>query len=333
MQTSHRLTHWLLTLFALVMAASVSLAADPGISYPLTSEASDQKAGSVLFYNLYASKSTNTKSEDTDISITNTNRSESVVVHIFFVDGSTCSLSADIGVCLTPWQTTSFLVSDVDPDETGYIVAVAVKSSGYPVSFNYLIGSEYVKLASDHAASLNAEAFAALYTDALPESGAGFGMATLNFDGIVYNRAPRVLAFDNIRSVVDGNSALLIVNRVGGALPSGTTLGLLFGVLHNDVDFGYTFLALPSGCQLRSELSDSFPRVIGLFSNAIPSGHTGWMEFWATADVGILGAVINFNNKKANKGQAAFSGGRNLHKLTLTTDSLTIPLFETRPAC
>ena len=326
MQTSHKLTHWLLTLFALVMAASVSLAADPGIPYPLTSEASDQKAGSVLFYNFYTSSVTK-KGQDTDISITNTNRSEIAEVHIFFVDGSTCSLAAVIGVCLTPGQTARFLASSVDPGETGYVVAVAGKDNGYPRSFNYLIGSEYVKFASDQVASLNAEAFAALYTGYLPESDVHFGMATLKFDGIVYNRAPRVLAFDNIRSVVDGNSALLIVNRVGGALQGGTTLGTLFGLLFDEAENLHSFQFSPSGCQLRGELSDSFPRTAPNFSTVIPSGHTGWMELWATADVGILGAVINFN-KKANNGPTAFSGGRNLHKLTLTTDSLTIPLSQ-----
>jgi hypothetical protein len=51
--------------------------------------------------------------------------------------------------------------------------------------------------------------------------------------------------------------------------------------------------------------------------------HTGWMKFWSTNDIGILGAAINFN-----AGASGFNGGHNLHKLTLARPiAYAVPLF------
>ena len=60
-----------------------------------------------------------------------------VNVHLFFVDGTSCGV-ADAFVCLTANQTATFLMSDIDPGTTGFIVAVAVDQQGCPVNFNQL---------------------------------------------------------------------------------------------------------------------------------------------------------------------------------------------------
>ncbi|MGH9850677.1 MAG: carboxypeptidase regulatory-like domain-containing protein, partial [Blastocatellia bacterium] len=122
---------------------------------------SDQKPGSVLFYNIYSSSSANPNRENTRISMTNVDPSRAAFVHIFFVDGATCSV-ADAFICLTANQTVSFLASDLDPGTTGYIVAVAVDRNGCPINFNYLIGDEYVKFESGHQANLGAESIPAV---------------------------------------------------------------------------------------------------------------------------------------------------------------------------
>jgi hypothetical protein len=101
--------------------------------------------------------------------------------------------------------------------------------TGCPVNFNFLIGDEYVKLASGHAANLAAEGFAAL-TGGLPACNGLSVTALLNFDNVSYNRAPRVLAASNIPSRADGNDTLIVLNRFGGSLAAGaSTLGALFG--------------------------------------------------------------------------------------------------------
>jgi hypothetical protein len=314
-----------LALFALVLLSSFAFGADPGLLYPASSEVSDQKAGSILIYNVYTSGATNGTTQNTRINVTNTASSLSANVHIFFVSEA-CAI-ADSFVCLTANQTVTFLASDVDPGVTGYVVAISTDANGCPVSRNFLIGDEYVKFASGHAANLGAEAFSALFTGPLPTCDDTSSIATIDFNGVVYNRAPRVLAGDNVPSRADGNDTLVIINRIGGNLGIGAaSLGALFGLFYNDAENALSF-SVTGGCQLRSSLSDTFPRLTPRFGTFIPAGRTGWFKVWSQSDIAISGAMINLN---ANAGTAAgsFSGGHNLHKLTLSAaGSYSLPIF------
>ncbi|MDQ3011655.1 MAG: Ig domain-containing protein, partial [Acidobacteriota bacterium] len=300
----------------------------PGTLPASTSPMSDQKAGSVLIYNVYTSSSNPTQ-QNTRISLTNINPALPAFVHLFFVDGTSCSV-ADSILCLTPNQTTSFLASDLDPGSTGYIVAIAVDANGCPTNFNFLIGDEYVKFASGHAANLGAEAITAI-AGGLPFCDTNSTTATLSFDGVSYNVVPRVLALDNIPSRADGNDTLLILNRIGGNLATGaSTLGSIFGILYDDSENALSF-SITGGCQLRSSLSNTFPRTTPRFEQFIPAGRSGWLKLFSQSDIGISGAAINFN---ANSGTTAgaFNQGHNLHKLTNTsTANYTIPVFP--PGC
>ena len=343
MRTSRRLTHVALALFALVLMSASALAADPGLVYPPQSEVSDQKAGSVLIYNYYTSGATSGNAQNTRINITNTSTSSAAFVHLYFV-GETC-LIADSYICLTATQTASFLASDVDPGVSGYLVAMAVDGvNGCPVSFNWLIGDEYVKLTTGHAANLGAEAFSALWSGngtgpggtgpaTLPGCDANSTTAVLNFDGTAggYNRVPAVLAGSNVPSRADGNDTIVILNRIGGNLGIGAaTLGSLFGIFYDDAETSVSF-SFSGSCQFRSVLSNAFPRVTPRLETFIPAGRSGWFKiFNQSAAIGILGAMINFN---ANSTAAAnaFNGGHNLHTLTLTTASYTVPVFP--PSC
>jgi hypothetical protein len=302
----------------------------PGALPQATSPVSDQRAGSVLIYNLYTS-STDSNRQNTRISITNIEPARTAFVHMFFVDGATCSV-ADSFLCLTPNQTVSFLASDLDPGTTGYIVAVAVDRQGCPVDFNYLIGDEYVKFASGHAANLGAEAITAI-AGGLPFCNTDSIQAVLAFDGVSYSVLPHVLALDNIGSRVDGNETLLILNRIGGNLATGAaTLTSIFGLLFDDAENALSFSFAPGTCQFRSVLSNSFPRTAPRFDSVIPAGRTGWMKLWvAGGTAAMTGAAINFNaNAAASAG--AFNQGHNLHVLTTTNAMVyTIPIFP--PSC
>ncbi|HWQ35730.1 MAG TPA: hypothetical protein VNQ79_22995 [Blastocatellia bacterium] len=320
--TSRKLAQMFLVLAILALPAVAALAGEPGLVIADAPIVSDQKAGSVLVFNLYASSSTNPSAENTRINLTNTNSTEGTIVHLFFIDGRTCSV-ADSFVCLSKSQTTSILASDVDPDVMGYLIAVAVNDAGLPIKFNYLIGDEYIRLISGHAANLAAEAISALDppTQATPEM-----TVALSFDGVAYNYLPRALAIDSIPSAKDGNETLLVINRIGGSLVSGAaTIGSVFGIMYDQQEAGYSFSFSPGTCQYRATLSDSFPRTTPRFTNVIPAGSTGWAKFWGTTDKALLGAVIN---KAVTLSAATFGGGHNLHKLTWTkAGSFEIPVF------
>lgn len=323
--------HVLITLFALFVLSSIALAADPGATYPPTSEASDQKQGSLLIYNVYTSGATSGNTQNTRINITNTSTTSAAFVHFFFVSDG-CSI-ADSYICLTATQTASFLASDVDPGVSGYIVAISVDVTGTPVVDNWLIGDLYVKFTTGHAANLGAIAFAKL-TDQNVVSTDGT-LAALFFDGLLlagsYNRVPRVLADDNVPSRGDGNDTLVILNRIGGNLGIGaSTLSTIFGLLFDDAENVVSF-SVTGSCQLRNSLSNNFPRTAPRFETFIPAGRTGWFKVFSQSDIGILGAAINFN---ANSGASAgaFSGGHNLHHLTLSAAAnYVIPIFP--PSC
>ena len=331
---THKLTRAAMALFALMLMSMAALAADPGTALPASSELSDQKAGSVLLYNIYSSGATSGNAQNTRVNITNTSSTTSQLVHFFFV-ADTCQI-ADSYICLTPNQTASFLASDVDPGVTGYIVAVAVDGTGTPYGNNTLIGDEYVKLSTGHAANLGAVAYSALFGGAATAGASADGVThVLAFDGgsagNSYNRAARVLAISNIPARADGNDTLVILNRFGGNLALGaSTLGTVFGLLFDDSESVFSF-SVSGGCQLRGSLSNTFPRTTPRFETVIPAGRSGWAKVWDGSDVGISGSVINTNaNAAANSG--AFNGGRNLHVLTVTASAtITIPVFP--PSC
>jgi hypothetical protein len=329
MQTSRKLSHALLALFALlVMAASAFAQGQP---YPQGSAVSDQKAGSVLFYNFYTSDAANPGARNTRINITNTSTTSTAVVHLFFVQATDCT-AADNFICLTANQTASFLTSDVDPNTTGFLVAVASDQNGCPAPFNFLIGDEYVKTPT-HAANLGAEAFSALFAAPVcpaPDSNS----VVLNFNGVesltaaTYNQAPRALALDNFASPADGNNTILIVNTVGGDL-GGTvpTIGQVFFLVYDDAENPASAVLNLANCQRQININNAGIRTAPPILSLVPSGRSGWMRFSTSNPArAILGSAINAN------AETGFSGGHNLHKLTFVPSVLlTIPVFP--PAC
>lgn len=344
MQTAHKFVSPLfkLSIFvALLLSATLpARAADPGVPFPVSAAASDQRPGSLLIYNVYTSSAANFNSHNSRIALTNSSDSITAYVHLFFVEGATCSVS-DSYICLTPNQTATFLASDIDPGITGYLVMLAVNEQGCPVRHNFLLGDVYVKFPTGHAGNLAAEGFAAQY-DVFTGCNASSSTATIFFDDPgrpdSYNPLPRTVASDNIPDRASNNDTMLVLNRIGGSLGVGVGgIGSIVGLLFDDGENGFSFTFNTGSCQFRSSLSNNFPRTAPRFEVVIPAGHSGWMKLYAdNASIGLLGATIN-TNSSSNATANAFNGARNLHHLTFNNNtgagavSLTVPVFP--PGC
>jgi hypothetical protein len=253
--------------------------------------ASDQKAGSVLFYNIYTSTPDSSEAENTRVNITNTNSTTGIAVHLFFVDGATCAV-ADAFISLTANQTAGFLASDVDPGVTGYFIAVAVSNDGHPIAFNYLIGDGYVRFSSGHAANLSAEVFSA--DPASSSADLSSTEAVLCINGVSYNIAPRLLAVSNVPSRTDGNDTLVVINRGGGDLATDTaTPGILFGLLYDDAE---NVLSLSTN-------------TVTVRAKPLPptAGHSGWERL--SKAIGVSALKETLGSLRRGEGSENQSGG------------------------
>ncbi len=286
---------------------------------------SDDKAGSVLFYNLYASDSAKPNLENTLINITNTSEDKSVIVRMFFVDSVSCR-PADFFVCIPAGHHRNLLASEYDPGNKGYVVAIAVGTDGHPVKFNHLIGSMNVKLKTGHQAHLSAIAFGAL-ADAPGEPDEFEETTALNFNGLKYDFSPRVLSIQNFASPADANT-ILVVNRFGGNLTNMRSVGVfgtLSAVFYNDVERAFN-VGLNGGlCQSRNELKDGYPRVFPRFSLLLTTGRTGWMRFSASDGAGIVGAALTYSPNTLR------NGGTNLHQVALMDRESFVMLVTAPP--
>jgi hypothetical protein len=305
-QTSRCLIKSVLVIFALTLMSVAALAqTSPALS--------DMKPGSVLFFNRYTSNPSAPQQNDTQINITNTSQNQFASIHLFLVDGATCSV-ADSFIGLTPNQTASFLVSDFDPGITGYMVAVAV--DGGPTQFNYLIGDEYIRESDGRQANLAAVAVAKRSYGGV-ESDEN-GVAVLNFDGKEYDQLPNSVALSSFNSQVTDLTEVFLYspspNLATGEAPGTTTA---FTLVYDDVENVFS-TTVRFQCYGTFRLS-SLRVAAGSLNRVVPAGRTGWIRFNGSGKP-LLGASIQRG--------PVFMGGHNLHALTLLSNySITIPSF------
>lgn len=279
----------------------------------------DMKPGSILFYNIYTSNPSNPQGQDTQINITNTNSSASVMVHLFFIDGSTCT-PADGFVSLTPNQTGYFLASDFDPGVTGYIVAVA-ESGGGPSQFNYLTGDLLLRQNNGQLANLSAVSIAKLSPGAVVPN--GDGTASLKFDGVDYEQLPGVVAISTFNSPITYNTTLVLYSPSADLIVGSTDTFPIAALIFDDHEKAFS-VSFRIGCF--NQISLASLRVLQGLSNIVPVGRTGWMRM-GSGSWGIRAAAIPLLGAVLTKG-APFNGGHNLHQLALAGSyTITIPSF------
>ncbi len=280
--------------------------------------------GSLLVFNLFTSLASNRIRQDSRINLTNTHETSAVTIRLLFIDANDGAITNSF-VRLSPLQTTSLMASDIDPGVAGYVLAMACDPmTGCPISFNHLLGDEYVKLASGHSANLKAESFS-LSPTASPCLNAS--TAELRFDGFDYSRAPRVLALSNLASRADGNDTLLVVNRLSGNWRTGVPpLNGLAGALFDDAEQSIAVSLIADRSQFSALLTDQTLRTTPRFSDFIKASRSGWLKLWASDETALLGAVINFN-PQTRASANAFNQGHNLHHLTSVSSQLTLPVL------
>ncbi|NDD65423.1 MAG: hypothetical protein EBZ36_15840, partial [Acidobacteria bacterium] len=205
----------------------------------------------------------------------------------------------------------------------GYVVVVAVDSNGVPIVHNHLVGDMYIKFGSGHHAGLGAIGVSAR---TVPTVRPADSQVDLEFNGTSYDRLPLTLAVDNIPSRINNNDTLLFINRAGGNLITGVTeIGSLFGLLYNDAEFAHSFNVYSPRCQIKLGLNINNPRTTPRFTTVIPDGRSGWMRIYSVQGQATIGAVLNFNSGTVGV-PGAFSGGHNLHFLTSTSSTITMPI-------
>ncbi len=299
---------------AFIACAVMLMSAAAFAQYPAgSSSIGDMKPGSVLFYSRYSSNPANPAMGDTQINITNVNQSVGGNVHLFMVDGATCSI-ADSFIGLTPNQTASFLVSDFDPGITGYIVAVATGGGG-PTQFNSLIGSEFIRETNGLTAYLQAITVAKRSPgDVIPD---GEGQMVLNFNGVDYEQLPSSLAVATFNSQSVDTNYLSIFSPSNNLTIGGAVSTSVFTLLYNDTEVAISS-SFTVNCYRYETFVSLFNRGGGI-NRHVPSGRTGWIRMTSSSRP-ILGAVFGRG--------PVFTGGHNLHALQLLSSySIIVPYF------
>jgi hypothetical protein len=326
MQTSHKLTRLFFALASLVALATFSFGQVPtqgagGVAVKQI-EVSDQKPGSVLVFPYYTSSAQS--KADTRITLSNLG-AWNIGVHIFFIAGNSCQ-QADQFVCLTKGASISFKTSDMDPEMTGYLLAVAVDAMGTPISYNALIGNAFLNI-STVADNYSAEAFAAYRGAGEPaaELSNDGTLAALEFNGIYYDRGADQFAVE-IQSPNDAPGQRIIHASLDGNLSAGSLASVSqsgTGLLWRGDEKQGSFVRFISGdCISDNTISTTAPRVptgLGVF---LPKGSIGTLSYaTSAASVGLL------LSPKAN----AWSGIRTLHKVRTKNSTITIPVYM--PVC
>ncbi len=296
---------------------------------PLTNVGvSDQKPGSLLVFPYYSSRTSERK--DTRLTISNVGP-QLAYVHVFLIEGTSCN-QADFFLCLTPRAIYSFKASDYDPENTGYMLAVAVDNQGRPIAQNGLIGNAFVD-DGEYQGNYGAEAFWR-YDTALTNVSNSF--AVLGLNGTQYDAAP-IQFMVEIQSPLDAVGQKLIVAPLSGDFSGGmANLGNAFpvstnaaaqigpGLASNEEEKTVSFVSLLSGGCLKSAIiSTTAPRVPGGLGSLIPKGKMGLLNFRVGAGVGLLLTPRTETNR--------WAGIRALHKTAMGNIAIAIPVFA--PVC
>lgn len=243
------------------------------------SAASGTKAGSVLFLHKYTSDTTRSNEVNTLITLTNTNPRDSVIVRVFFVHDC---VFEDLFITLVANQSRTLVAGKESPNDTGYVMAVAVNSQGLPTQFNWLIGSASLRDERGHEASYNAFAVAKRSAGTVVFN-YGAQSADIRFDNADYDRLPKVVAIDSLQ-----NQDPFLGQAVATDLAIYSPLADMTGITQNEYKLAATAFddsgngvtqELDVDCALNASVSQIWTETP--FNTIISGARLGWANFSA----------------------------------------------------
>ena len=307
---------------------------------------SDNKLGSVLFYNYYVSDPLSA-TVNTRLSFTNANPSQDIAIHLFFVASDTCNV-ANFYLCLTKNQTTTVTTADLDPGVWGYIMAVAVDSRGLPTSFNYLGGESYIVAPTGHRFNLPALAAARLDGEASSPLNSDGTTASMFFNGLQYDYLPQSMMIDSFPSQISavgsplGDTRMYIYSPLPTLYPGPSFFrGNLFFLVFDDAENGYSG-QLPLSCYLTSDKHRiTSVRTVPNLTSVVPPGRTGWARFFAVGSMEVISSTQGITKvldgapilSSHTSRLSSYTGGRNSRYLSAFIQGFSISLPATRPDC
>ncbi len=287
--------------------------------------ASENKAGSILFFSRFASGSFGAS----QINLTNTHPTQKARLRIFFNGVADTPVVTETIITLLPNQTTTLNPQDFAPDQHGWVMAMVIDARALPLTFNYLLGSSQVSEPGGQAAAFNALAFARNVPGNVPRN-PDVQTSDLLFDDANYDRLPATVAFNSAPSQVD-NTTLLGYARLGATLlEPPPARGALLLTVFNDTLENASMTMGPTEAKLGLlRPSSTSPPIASI----IPKGHRGWLKL--TSSSPILAWVNNLTGAPlvtAPEGDwtGGLSGGGNFQILT-TADSYLLKTASTNP--
>lgn len=293
------------------------------------SAASSSKAGSLLFFHKYTSDTRQASSINTLITLTNVHPRDGIAVRLAWVHG--CAVETDF-VTLAANQTRTLLASSLSPNQTGYLMALAVNSTGVPIQFNWLIGSASYRDARGFEATYNAVGVAKRTAGGART--VSDTVAEVLFNNAEYDRLPKQIAVDNLQTQDP--------NATGGDAPVKTDV-MVYSPLANlatttspNVKFDAVLLdqsgrpypqVVESGCGINAPITNVWRDTS--FNTVVTPQRQGYATFAANADnksVPVLGLSLT-ENSSANNGP--LHSARPMQALSwVDSFRMTVPIIQ-----
>lgn len=308
---------------------------------------SDQKAGAVLVFPFYTSSSATPSTHDTRITISNvgSGSAQATNVLLIWIDKVRCE-GTNGWIYLTPNATYADLMSNLDADNQGYMLAIVVDAAGCPVPKNVLVGSAFIK-APAGAFNIPAGTATTVPNGAISEGYSaqafrGYQPATcslitqeavLNFDGTSYDKVPNAFAVDfQNPNLVPGQFVTVAslsgaVELPGGSLDSAASgTGQLFKC-EDGVRSARSFSSFLLGnCLAQGAITTTWP--INTPSGFYPLASATKPDVGLTLYFGVKAGVGLLITPRNSRG---WSGIRPLHATSYTNASLRIPALLPAP--